>query len=105
MKCNLSHKAEQDVLNIAKYFKKQNGNLVKEFYGELNETRKTLARFPDIGSFASSNFKVSHKRLEQTRFWLMSKFSNYIIFYQKREKDLVILRVVHVKQDIQVLFK
>jgi len=104
MRCDLSYKAEQDVLNIAKYLKKKDGGLVEEFYNELNETRKMLIRFPEIGSFVSDSFKQSHEQLKQVRFWLMSKFHNYAIFYQKDENNLIILRIIHIKQDIPTVF-
>ncbi len=105
MKCNLSHKAEQDVLDISADLKLKSRELGESFFNELDDARDTFSKFPEIAPVISKKLQDAFsQRLKGMRYWRMSKFDKYVIFYRVKKDRIVIDRIIHSRRNMLAMF-
>jgi len=105
MKCNLSHKAEQDVLDISANLKLKSRELGESFFDELDDVRDTFSKFPEIAPVISKRLQDAFpQQLKGMRYWRMSKFDKYVIFYRVKKDKIVIDRIIHSRRNMLAIF-
>lgn len=101
MQVKISREARHDVIEIATFIAKDNPDAAYRFVIRFEETIDSLSKNPLIGS--SREFEASD--LENTRFWPIKEFRNYLLFYRVRRRELDVLRVVNARRDFSLLFE
>ena len=101
MKCKLSIKAEQDILDITKYLKTKNFQSAEIFFDQIEQVEKMLCSFPQMAPLIEEKFhkSISHY-LKETRFLVVPKFKNYVIFYKVDKTKITIIRIIHIKRNV-----
>jgi len=92
--------ADQDLSEIADYFDEHCEGVSLRFRERFQETVKRLCRSPNIGE----RCQFRNPRTQGMRMWLVSGFSNYLIFYRVQGSMLQILRVIHGARDYAAMF-
>ena len=92
--------AKADITEIGLYFAERDRNVEDRFYQALDKTVRVLCRSPNIGE--RCHFR--NPRTKGMRMWLISGFSNYLIFYRVQGNILQILRVIHGARDNAAMF-
>ena len=93
-------KALEDIAEIVRYLALQSPKVAWQFKERLEETTALLAQVPEIG--VQRHFK--HPDLADVRFVPLKQFKKYLLFYQRLEDNLHIIRVVHGARDLPMLF-
>ena len=87
--------AENDLVNIWFYIARDNPDAADHVYHAAEETFESLLAAPRI----STLYKAKRPQLEGIRFFPISKFQNYIIYYREHPKGIEIVRVLHAHMD------
>ena len=104
MKYFLGNEAEKDLHNILYYFSKKDKSLVIKFDKDFAETCEMLLLMPEMACIISDEIAGKSKFLVDIRRWRMKKFKQYDIFYKKKEKGILIVRIINSKRDIPNMF-
>jgi toxin ParE1/3/4 len=93
-RCVISLKASQDLNAISDYFVSRNIETGERLLQEFNQKCVKLLQFPQMGrSYAA------------IRPWLRGvPLDGYIIFYEVTDDEIIILRVVSGRQNLETLF-
>ena len=87
--------AENDLVNIWLYIARDNQNAADRVYQAAEKTFETLLAEPRMGTL----YQTKRAQLEKMRFFPVSKFQNYVIYYQEHPQGIVIVRVLHAYMD------
>src|SRR2546430_1715605 len=90
---NVSPQADQDLTEISEYIGARNPIAAKRFLKSLKKTFETLAVMPGLGAAWEST------TVPDLRFWPLTRYRNYVVFYRPIANGVEILRVVHGAQD------
>ncbi len=90
-----------DILEQSDWYAGKAGrNLAKCWEANVTSTLLRIARAPGIGSLC----EFSAEELRGTRRLPVAGFPRHLIFYQAREHEILILRIVHGARDLESLF-
>ena len=92
----ISQRAEEDLAGIYGYIAAHNPEAAERFRIEAERSLTALGRNPDLGP--RPGWKTRHARL---RFWMISRFHNYLIFYESGKDRVSIERVLDGRRDIR----
>ena len=98
MRVVISEEAERDLETVYVYIGEDNPEAAEHFARATSEALNQLHRHPELGP--RPGFPTRHKRL---RFWVVSGFHNYLIFYEITKEELKIIRVLHGARDLRRL--
>ena len=90
-------KARQDLVDIFRYYAREAGSRVAQrFFLQVEATFTRLARMPGIGT----SHKHDHPALAGVRYFPVSRFRKYIVFYRLVDEGIEIIRILHGARDI-----
>lgn len=87
--------AENDLVNIWLYFARDNQDAADRVYQTAEKTFESLLAAPRMGTL----YHAKRPQLEGMRFFPISKFQNYIIYYREHPRGIEIVRVLHAHMD------
>jgi len=90
--------AEIDSLQKAAYLSKDDMALGIRFLDSIHRTYEFITETPGIGS----PFESVRKRLGQLRIQPIFGFPHHLIFFLERDDEVVIVRVLHSSQNLDV---
>ncbi len=96
MKVLISRLAEEDLAGIYAYVAARNPDAAERFRREAEKALASLGRNPDLGPHPG--WKTRHIRL---RFWVISRFHNYLIYYEAGQNAVSIERVLDGRRDVR----
>jgi plasmid stabilization system protein ParE len=96
MKVLISRLAEEDLARIYAYLAARNPDAAERFRLEAEKALTSLGRNPDLGP--RPGWKTRHTRL---RFWVISRFHNYLIYYEPGKDTVSIERVLDGRRDVR----
>lgn len=96
MKLLISQRAEDDLARIYGYIGARNPESAERFRAEAEKALALLAEYPELGP--RPGWETRHTRL---RFWVISRFHNYVIYYETREDAVSIERVLDGRRDVR----
>ncbi len=89
--------ARQDLMEIFRYYAREAGLRVAErFFTQAEATFTRLAGMPGMGT----QYDHNHPALAELRFFPVSRFPKYIVFYRPAADGIQIVRVLHGARDI-----
>lgn len=83
--------AENDLVHIWLYIAQNNEEAANRVYLATEETFELLLTAPQIGTL----YQTKRARLKGVRFFPVSNFHNYLIYYQEQPEGIKIIRVLH----------
>jgi toxin ParE1/3/4 len=87
-----------DYREIALRISAENPDAANRFCDALEEALEFLSQHSQAGPYA--RFRNAPK----VRRWILRKFPNYVIYYEDRPGEILLVRVLHGARDIQALF-
>ena len=87
--------AKQDLINCGSYIASENPAAADRFLNAAEKTFQQLSRMPEMGPL----LQQPNARLATMRFWPISGFRNYLVFYYPRSDGIEIVRVLHGARD------
>lgn len=87
--------AENDLINIWLYIARDNQETADHVYQAAEKTFESLLAAPRMGTL----YQARRPRLEGIRFFPVSKFQNYVIYYREHPQGIEIVRVLHARMD------
>lgn len=94
--------AEQDIADIYAFYSLHAPDIAQTFLKEIDRHLHLLGRFPDRGR--KCRFNVS--KLQQLRFMpLMHPVARYLLFYEVKENQVIVVAVLHGRRDLIPLFE
>lgn len=92
--------ARQDLVEIFRYFAREAGlRIAERFFAQAEATFARLANLPGLGT----RYDHHHPALAELRFFPVSRFPNYIVFYRAAADGIEIVRVLHGARDIAAI--
>ncbi len=88
--------AESDVVNLWIYIARDNPEAADRVYHAAEETFATIADMPGIGTLYQSK---RAKLLHGLRFFPVTQFPSYVIYYRENADGIEIIRVLHGHMD------
>ena len=82
---------ENDLINIWLYIAQDNEDAANRVYLAAEKTFETLVSSPRIGML----YHPKRAKLKGIRFFPISEFHNYLIYYQEQPEGIKIIRVLH----------
>lgn len=92
----ISRRAEDDLARIYGNIAAHNPEAAERFKAEAERALALLAEHPQLGP--RPGCQTRHTKL---RFWVISGFHNYLIYYEPREIDLLVERVLDGRRDVR----
>jgi plasmid stabilization system protein ParE len=89
--------AEDDLVNIWLYVARDNLDAADRVCQATEDTFQALAATPRMGTL----YRSKRAQLEGLRFFPVSKFKNYVVYYREHPKGIEIIRVLHTHMDKQ----
>jgi toxin ParE1/3/4 len=89
--------AENDLVNIWLSIARDNSDAADRVYQAAEDTFQALAATPRIGTL----YRSKRAQLEGLRFFTVSRFKNYVVYYREHPKGIEIIRVLHAHMDKQ----
>lgn len=96
MKVLISAQAEDDLARIYGFIASNNPGVAEHFRFEAEKALALIGRNPELGP--RPGWKTRHARL---RFWVLSHFHNYLIFYELCKEVVSIERVLDGRRDVR----
>lgn len=96
MKVRISQRAEEDLARIHAYIASHDHGAAERFRIEAEKALASLGRNPELGP--RPGWKTRHTRL---RFWVISRFHNYLIYYEPEQDAVSIERVLDGRRDVR----
>lgn len=91
------HKARQDLLDIFRHYARDAGlRVAQRFFAQAEATFTRLAGMPGMGT----PYEHDHPALAGLRYFPVSRFGNYIVFYRPVADGIEIVRVLHGARDV-----
>ncbi len=87
--------AENDLINIWLYIARDNQDAADRVYLAAEKTFESILAAPRMGTL----YQAKRPRLEGIRFFPVSKFQNYVIYYREHPQGIEIVRVLHARMD------
>jgi toxin ParE1/3/4 len=87
--------AENDLVNIWLYIARDNQDAADRVYLAAEKTFECLLASPGMGTL----YQGKRPQLEGMRFFPVSKFQNYVIYYRDHPQGIEIVRVLHAHMD------
>jgi len=97
----IHQKAENDLARITAYIRRNNPDAADAFEKAVMECVALLASHPHLGPKPRFTF-AKHPNL---RFWVITRFPNYLIFYEDEPESVNVVRVLHGARDPERVFK
>ncbi|MGH9563223.1 MAG: type II toxin-antitoxin system RelE/ParE family toxin [Terracidiphilus sp.] len=95
-------RALQDLLETGSYLSIEAGESVADrFQDAVEETAQVLLGMPGMGTVCTFH----HPRLKEIRRVPVTGFENWLVFYQVRNSDIDVIRVLHGARDIAAIFE
>jgi len=96
MNCaRFSPKAQRDLEEIWGYIAGDNPGAAERVREAVLNTADFLAQHPQIGR----QICAASPRHAQIRWSIVSKFRNYLVFYQPYQETIIVIRILHAAQD------
>ena len=92
----ISRRAEDDLARIYGRIAAQNPDAAERFRSEAERALSLLEKHPELGP--RPGWKTRHKRL---RFWVISHFHNYLIYYEPTADGVSVERVLDGRRDVR----
>lgn len=92
----ISQRAEEDLACIYAYLAARNPDAAERFRAEAEKAMVLLGDHPEIGP--RPGWKTRHSRL---RFWVISRFHNYLIYYELGVSGVSVERVLDGRRDVR----
>ena len=83
--------AENDLINIWLYIARDNQEAADRVYQAAEKTIETLAATPSMGTL----YRPKRTQLKAVRFFPISKFHSYLIYYREQPEGIKIIRILH----------
>ena len=96
MKILIGQRAEEDLARIYAYIAARHPGAAERFRIEAEKALTALGRNPELGP--RPGWKTRHTRL---RFWVISRFHNYLIYYEPGQDAVSIERVLDGRRDVR----
>jgi plasmid stabilization system protein ParE len=87
--------AENDLINIWLYIARDNQDAADRVYQAIEKTFESFLAAPHMGTL----YQAKRPQLKKIRFFLVSKFQNYIIYYREHPQGVEIVRVLHARMN------
>jgi toxin ParE1/3/4 len=87
--------AENDLVNIWLYIARDNQDAADRVYQAAEKTFESLLAAPRMGTL----YRAKRPQLEGMRFFPISKFQSYVIYYREHPQGIEIVRVLHTHMD------
>ena len=87
--------AEADLINLWVYIARDNPEAADRVYQAAEETFETLASMSGIGT----PYQSKRARLRGLRFFPITQFPNYVIYYREYVDGIEIIRILHGHMD------
>lgn len=87
--------AENDLINIWLYIARDSQDAADRVFKATEKTFESLLTAPRMGTL----YKAKRPRLEGIRFFPVSKFQNYVIYYREHPQGIEIVRILHARRD------
>ena len=91
----LSPQAERDLDDIGAHIAGDSPDAAQRVRRRTLATADFLAQYPQVGR----RIRKSTPRHAQTRWFVVPKFRNYLIFYQPFQDTIIVLRILQAAQD------
>ena len=95
IRARFSPRAARDLDEISGYIAADNPEAAERVRRTILNTGDFLAQHPELGRRVRK--AAAHHR--QIRWFVVPKFSNYLIFYQPWQETIMVVRVLHAAQD------
>lgn len=96
MKVLISRRAEEDLVRIYRRIAAQNPEAAERFRSEAEKALNLLGKHPELGP--RPGWQTRHKRL---RFWVISHFHNYLIYYEATPDAVSVERILDGRRDVR----
>lgn len=96
MNVRISRLAEVDLAHIYGHIASHDSDAAERFRIEAEKAIRLLAGHPELGPRPS--WKTRHKRL---RFCVISRFNNFLIYYEPHKDGIAIARVLDGRRDVR----
>jgi toxin ParE1/3/4 len=91
------HKARQDLVEIFRFYAREAGfRVAQRFFAQAEATFARLASIPSMGTV----YDHENPAVAELRYFPISRFRNYIVFYRSIADGIEIVRVLHGARDI-----
>jgi len=100
MSVRISRLAEEDLAHIYGHIASHDPDAAERFRIEAEKAIGLLEKHPEIGP--RPGWETRHGRL---RFWVISRFNNYLIYYEPEENGVSIERVLDGRRDVHRIIK
>ena len=95
IRAGFSPRAALDLDGIFNQIAADNPEAAARVWTAILNSADLLAQYPELGR----RLRKAPTRHLQTRWFVVPKFRNYLIFYQPFQKTIVVIRVLHAAQD------
>ena len=92
--------AERDIDENADYIFRDSLDAALRFYAAVPADAKKLAEMPGMGPV----YGLKDPKWADVRFWPITGFRNFLLFYRPTNDGIVVLRVMHGARDINRRF-
>lgn len=92
-------RAEADISEIAFFIADDSLEAAMRFIDQARDAIEFLSKFPDAGS----DHLFSSESLKGTKSWPIRGFDKWLVFYQMRSDELLVIRVLHGARDLNNL--
>jgi toxin ParE1/3/4 len=92
--------AKSDMTEIAKRIRANDPAAAKRFLQGIRRTSSLLLKFPELGS----RMEFETEKLKELRWFNVSKFDDYLVFYIPASTGIEIVRIIHGARDFPKLF-
>ncbi|MBI4662512.1 MAG: type II toxin-antitoxin system RelE/ParE family toxin [Verrucomicrobia bacterium] len=96
MKVLISQRAEDDLARIYGFIATRNPDAAERFKAKAEQALALLTEHPELGP--RPGWETRHTKL---RFWVISRFHNYLIYYEQRDTDISVERVLDGRRDVR----
>ncbi|MBE0584409.1 MAG: type II toxin-antitoxin system RelE/ParE family toxin [Desulfofustis sp.] len=87
--------AENDLVNIWLSIARDDQDAADRVYQAAEKTFDSLLAAPRMGTL----YQAKRPQLKEMRFFPISKFQNYVIYYREHPQGIEIVRVLHTHMD------
>jgi toxin ParE1/3/4 len=89
---------QQDIYECAEYFESRDSSAADRFREAIQKTVAMLCGNPELGERFRNDLTGTIRRRG------ILNFTNYLIFYRRKDTNLQVLRIIHGARDIERFF-